>query len=98
MSVELLNAISTGGAGVAVIVVTVIFLRFLRTERQALMTDRREERREFLDRLEDTSTAVERVSTNVAHVSATLEQLTSALLQRPCLMNTRIEREPDELT
>jgi len=53
MSPELINAISTGGAGVAVIVMTVIFLRFIREERDQLMSDHREERRDYLARLEE---------------------------------------------
>ena len=92
MSVELLNAISSGGAGVAVIVVTVIFLKFLRSEREVRAVDRREERQEFLRKLEQASGAVERVSRNVAHTSTTLEQLTTVLLQRPCLRNAEIGR------
>jgi len=55
MSDQLLNLLSTGGAGIAVTVVTVIFLRFLREERNQLMADRRDERKEFLQRLDDIS-------------------------------------------
>ena len=93
MSVEIMNAISSGGAGVAVIVVTIIFLRFLRNEREVRVADRREERREFLQQLEQASGAVERVSRNVAHASSTMEQLTSLLLQRPCMWDAHIRRK-----
>ena len=75
MSAELLNVISTGGAGIAVIVITIIFLRFIRDERNQLMADRREERREFLARLEDITKQLELLTScvhqsNVWHKSA----------------------------
>ena len=70
MSDQLLNLLSTGGAGIAVTVVTVIFLRFLREERNQLMADRRDERKEFLQRLDD--------------ISSTLVQLAERLDSAPC--------------
>ena len=72
MSPELIQLLSSGGAGVAVVVVTVFFLRFLREERGHLMADRREERREFLARLEQ--------------IAQTVETLNATLSDRPCLM------------
>jgi len=65
MSSELLNIISTGGAGVAVTVVTVIFLRFLREERKELMSDRRVERREFLRALSELSVRLETLTERI---------------------------------
>ena len=62
MSPEFMNLLSTGGAGIAVTVVTFIFLRFLRDERNQLMTDRREERKEFLQRLDDISVRLEQLA------------------------------------
>ena len=53
MSPELINAVSTGGAGFAVLVMTVIFLRFIREERDQMMADHREDRRDYLARLEE---------------------------------------------
>jgi hypothetical protein len=65
MSQELMSLISTGGAGVAVTVVTLVFLRFLRVERKELMSDRQEERRQFLQRLDDISHRLELLAENV---------------------------------
>jgi len=65
MSQELVNLISTGGAGVAVTVVTLVFLRFLREERKELMSDRREERRQFLMRLDDISHRLEMLAESI---------------------------------
>ena len=62
MSPEFMNLLSTGGAGIAVTVVTFIFLRFLRDERNQLMADRREERKEFLRRLDDISVRLEQLA------------------------------------
>ena len=62
MSPEFMNLLSTGGAGIAVTVVTFIFLRFLRDERNQLMADRREERQEFLQRLDDISVRLEQLA------------------------------------
>ena len=59
MSSELIQAISTGGAGVAVIVVTLIFLRFINNEREQLMKDRRDERSDFLQRLGEVAEQLE---------------------------------------
>ncbi len=59
MSPELIQVVSAGGAGVAVIVVTLIFLRFIHHEREQLMADRREERRDFLQRLTEVATQLE---------------------------------------
>ena len=73
MSTELIQLLSSGGAGAAVVVVTVIFLKYLRSERQQLMADRREERREFLEKL--------------GQISDAIAQLNTTLLQRPCLRN-----------
>lgn len=72
MNLELVQLIGSGGAGVATIVITVVFLRFLRAEREQLMEDRIEERREFLERLEQISTSV--------------AELNTALSDRPCLL------------
>ncbi len=72
MSPELIQLLSSGGAGAAVIVVTVVFLRYLKGEREQLMADRREERREFLDKLEKVSIAV--------------GDLNIHLSQRPCIL------------
>ncbi|NQT21694.1 MAG: hypothetical protein HQ592_18455 [Planctomycetes bacterium] len=65
MSQELINLISTGGAGVAVTVVTFVFLRFLRAERNQLMSDRREERRQFLQRLDAIAERLELLAQSV---------------------------------
>ena len=72
MSPELVQLFSSGGAGIAVVVVTLVFLKYLKVERKELMADRREERREFLDRLEQTSKSI--------------EGLTRALVRRPCML------------
>jgi hypothetical protein len=72
MSPEMIQLLSSGGAGAAVVVVTVIFLKFLRGERDLLMADRREERLEFLQKLEQISNAVSDLNTTLSH--------------RPCLM------------
>jgi len=71
----MLNLLSTGGAGIAVTVVTAIFLRFLKDERNELMADRREERKEFLQRLDD--------------ISVRLEQLAERLGDEPAYMRER---------
>ncbi len=73
MNPELIQLISSGGAGAATIVVTVVFLRFLRAERRQLMTDRIQERREFLERLEE--------------ISQTVTELNTTLSGRPCLLD-----------
>jgi hypothetical protein len=78
MSPEFVQLLSSGGAGVAVIVVTLVFLRYLNAERQQLMADRREERREFLQRLEQ--------------VSGAIADLNTVLWKRPCLRDA--ERKP----
>jgi hypothetical protein len=67
----MIQLLSSGGAGAAVIVVTVVFLRYLKGEREELMADRREERQEFLQKLEQISRAI--------------TDLTTALWERPCL-------------
>jgi len=67
MSQELVNLISTGGAGVAVTVVTLVFLRFLLEERKELMSDRREERRQFLMRLDDISHRLEMLTDSITN-------------------------------
>ena len=65
MSSEILSVISTGGAGVAVTVVTIMFLRFLREERKELMSDRREERHEFLQGLSELSARLEMLAESI---------------------------------
>ena len=75
MSTELIQLLSSGGAGASVIVVTIIFLKYLKGERRQLMADRREERHEFLEKLEQ--------------ISTTVAQLNTTLLQRPCLRENR---------
>jgi hypothetical protein len=81
MSWDVIQMLSSGGAGAAVIVLTIVFLRFLKEERQWLMQDRREERREFLEKLECVSNAV--------------GDLNSALRQRPCMLPQTRHDEPD---
>ena len=71
MSQELIQLLSSGGAGAAVIVVTVVFLKYLKSEREQLMADRRNERREFLEKLEA--------------ISRSLTDMTTELWRRPCL-------------
>lgn len=83
MSPETIQLVSSGGAGVAVIAVTLVFLRYLRGEREQLMEDRREERSEFLSKLEQTSDS--------------LCELTRALSRRPCMLWKEGEREPETL-
>ena len=70
MSPEFMNLLSTGGAGIAVTVVTFIFLRFLRDERNQLMTDRREERKEFLQRLDDISVRLEQLAERLGEAAS----------------------------
>ena len=65
MSQELINLISTGGAGVAVTVVTFVFLRFLQAERRQLVSDRREERQQFLQRLDTIAERLELLAQSV---------------------------------
>ena len=74
MSQEIVNLISTGGAGVAVTVVTVIFLRFLREERKELMSDRQEERQQFLLRLDDISRRLEMMTEHMREAFGKLEE------------------------
>ena len=78
MSPEFVQLLSSGGAGAAVIVVTVVFLRSLNVERQRLMADRREERREFLQKLEQ--------------ISGAITDLNTVLWKRPCIRDA--DRKP----
>ena len=51
-TVELLKLVANGGAVVAVIVVTVMFLRFIKAERLESRAERESERKAFSDSLE----------------------------------------------
>lgn len=82
-TVELLKLVANGGAVVAVIAVTVMFLRFIKAERIENRTEREGERKAFSESLERVvaanQTAMRDLSEGVDHIKDTTNTINTKL-------------------